>query len=111
VLFEAVGGPAVVKQMAAAGDGAAQFSWGSELMSEAGGYTGKMGAAGRSPLAGEGSLSPHRNEFALRLISCPLPEACCGVYTKVPASMFKLAVSIIPVLATPRRANAVVSVT
>ena len=54
MLSEAVGGAEIVEQMAAAGDGEAQYSRGCELMSKAGGYTGYMGAAGRSPIADVG---------------------------------------------------------
>jgi len=58
-LFQEVG-EEVLKQMAAAGDGAAQFSLGCRLMSEAGGYTGFMGAAGRSQIADVGlALAAH----------------------------------------------------
>jgi hypothetical protein len=60
-------GAEVVKQMAAEGDGEAQYSQGCLLASAAGGNVGMMGAGGRSPMADVGlALSiytfrvPHR---------------------------------------------------
>ena len=52
-----------MKQRADEGDRDAQYSQGCELMGAAGGYTGVMGAAGRSPKANVGLALYHTTQF------------------------------------------------